>query len=357
MVQSSAEPAAARTGIEGQMRTTVAATLLALLAPGCGMLPAGETATPSAIPSPRVELVGDAAVFDPVPTTGYGFMLPGAGVVAADASHAWAVGFGDERGDQEVFHLTWTAGTTDWQVADGRVGRSIGLAFDPPGAIPSSVLAPDDGGEWVMYFAASPEGGDDGTDIWRATAPGPGGPWTADPEPVLARTAVPTEDGGQPTQLDFPAVVRTDDGHRMLFGWSPSRATTLIRSATSPDGVTWTVADEPAIDLGLCGGFDTRSVAMPRLAAHPNGGWVALYGGFSADAEAGMSIGLARSTDGLAWGCGSSGPVLERADIPGSELIHSYALLAGEGDAPMRLLVESLVDDQSALWLAELRLD
>ncbi len=276
--------------------------------------------------------------------------------MTGDQTHAWVVGFGEERGDQEVMRLVSADGGLSWEVADRRVSRSMGLAFDPPGAIPSSVLAPEeDGGEWVMYFAASPEGGDDGSDIWRATAPAPEGPWTPDPDPVLARNDLPTEDGGTPTQVDFPAVVRTDAGYSMLFGWSPSRATTLIRSATSSDGLTWMVADAPAIDLGLCGDFDARSVAMPRLAAHPDGGWIALYAGFGDEPDASMAVGLARSTDGVAWSCAAAEPILEVGDIPGSERIHSYALLAGDGDTP-RLLVESLVGNQSELWLAELSL-
>lgn len=339
------------------MRTPWAVLFLAALLAACDAPrtgPTDPTATPIVVAAPRVELIGDGPVFDPQAATGYAFMLPGAGLVAGGTAHAWVVGFGEERGDQEVMRLASRDGEAGWDVADRRVGRSIGLAFDPPGPIPSSVLAPEDGGDWTMYFAASAEGGDDGSDIWRATAPAAEGPWTPDPDPVVARAEVPTEDGGTPTQVDFPAVVRTDDGYRMLFGWSPSRATTVIRSATSADGVTWTVADAPAIDLGLCGGFDTRSVAMPRLAADPDGGWMALYGGFGDEADASMAVGLARSTDGVAWTCASTEPVLDVADIPGSERVHSYVLLAGEGTAP-RLLVESLVANRSELWLAELR--
>jgi hypothetical protein len=337
------------------MRTPLAVLLVAGLLTACDAPHTGPTATPTVAAAPVVEVMGDAPAFDPAAATGYAFMLPGAGLVVGGAAHAWVVGFGEERGDQEVMRLVSADVGSSWEVADRRVGRSMGLAFDPPGAIPSSVLAPEDGGEWVMYFAASLEGGDDGSDIWRATAPGPEGPWTPDPEPVLARVDLPTEDGGTPTQIDFPAVVRTDDGYRMLFGWSPSRATTLIRSATSADGVSWTVADAPAIDVGLCGGFDTRSVAMPRVAAHPDGGWIALYGGFGDETDASMAVGLARSTDGAAWTCAATAPILEVGDIPGSERIHSYALLAEAGEAP-RLLIESLAGNRSDLWLAELSL-
>ena len=338
------------------MRTPrVAAVLLTMSVAGCAVLPAGETIAPSATPVPSVQLVGDRPAFEPREATGYPFMLTGAGRSTADGTHAWVVGFGEQRGDQELIHLASGNGT-DWQVADGRVEEEIGLELRPPGRIPSTVLSPAAGGAWVMYFSGSPPGGVDGADSWRATAPGPEGPWTADPEPVLARASVLAADGGEPTQLDFPAVVRTDEGYLMLFGWSPSGATTLIRSATSLDGVTWTVSESPAIDRGLCGGFDARSVAMPRMAPHPDGGWLALYMGFGADTEESQALGLARSPDGTSWSCGSSVPILEMGDIPGSTRVHSFALLSADG-GPQRMLVESLVPDGSELWLAELRLD
>jgi hypothetical protein len=92
---------------------------------------------------------------------------------------------------------------------------------------------------------------------------------------------------------------------------------------------------------------------MPRLAPHPDGGWLALYFGFGADTEESQSVGLARSTDGFSWACASNEPILETEDIPGSTRVHSFALLTAES-APQRLLVESLVPDGSELWLAEL---
>ena len=338
------------------MRTRSAAAYLllsSLLLSACAMVAPGRMPTPENSTAPEAAVIGDAPVFDPADAIGYGFVLPGAGILDSDAAHAWVIGFGAERGNQEVVHLTSSSGGAHWQVGSRRVEEEIGLELLPPGPIPSTVLPPDAGDEWLMYFSGSPAGGVDGADIWRATAPGPDGPWTADREPVLARADVPTEDGTDPTQLDFPTVVRTDDGYLMLFGWSPNRATTLIRSATSGDGTSWTVSGEAAIDLGLCGGFDTRSVAMPRVAADGDGGWTALYGGFGDEVDASMAIGLAQSTDGLAWTCASAEPILEVRHIPGSERLHSYALLAAD-DALPRLLVESLVGERSELWLAEL---
>lgn len=324
---------------------------LAACTPQPTSVPASSTAP--AEPSQRAAIVGDAPAVAIGAVDGHGYLLPAAGIVAAGESHVWVVGFGAEQGDEEVVRLASADGGTTWEVANRRVGRSIGLAFDPPGVIPGSVLAPqEDGGEWTMYFAATREGGEGGG-IWRATAPGPDGPWTADADPVLAPADVPTEAGGDPVQVDYPAVVRTDDGFRMLFGWSPTRATTLVRAASSDDGVTWTVDEATAIDVGTCGGFDERSVVMPRIAPDGEGGWLAVYGGFSADVDASMAIGLARSTDGVAWSCAAPGPILEVAGLPGSELLHSYALLAIEGAAP-RLLVESLRGEASELWLVEL---
>lgn len=338
------------------MRTPMAAALLGLVLAACGAAPPVESGSPLTAVA-VVEVIGDAPAFDPDAETGYAFMLPGAGLVTGEAAHAWVIGFGEQPGDQEVLHLTSSADGMAWEIAERRVEAEIGIELSPPGPIPSTVLAPhDEGGEWVMFLSGSLDDGVNGSDIWRATAPGPEGPWTADPQPVLARADVPTEDGTDPVQLDFPAVVRTDGGYLMLFGWSPTRATTLIRSATSADGISWTVGDAPAIDLGLCGGFDTRSVAMPRVAAHPDGGWLALYGGFGEDTDESMALGIARSTDGVTWTCASADPVLEYADIPGSARIHSYTLLASDGAAP-RLLVESLVADHAQLWMAELHTD
>ena len=336
------------------MRTPAATVLLGLLLAACAAPPSPGIGSPANVVV--VDVIGEAPAFEPDAATGYGFMLPGAGVVVGGSAHAWVVGFGDQPGDQELLHLTASADGSAWEVAARRVENEISIEFSPPGPVPSTVLAPtEEGGEWEMYFSASLEDGVNGSDIWRATASSPAGPWTPYPEPVLARGDVPNEDGTDPIQLDFPAVVRTDDGYLMLFGWSPSRATTLIRSATSADGVSWTVGEAPAIGPGLCGGFDTRSVAMPRLAAHPDGGWRALYGGFGDDAEESMALGLAHSTDGATWTCASTEPVLEAEDIPESTRLHSYALLTAVAGAP-RLLVESLVDDRSELWLAELGL-
>jgi hypothetical protein len=326
-----------------------------LLLAACTTPPSVESESPPPVAAAKV--IGDEPAFDPDAETGYAFMLPGAAVTMDGAAHAWVVGFGDQPGDQEVLYLTSLADGMAWEVTGRRVEDGLGIDFSPPGPIPSSVLAPnDDSGEWEMYFSGSLEDGVNGSDIWRATAPSADGPWTTHPEPVLARPNVPTEGGTDPIQLDFPAVVRTDDGYLMLFGWSPTRATTLIRSATSADGVSWTVAGAPAVDLGLCGGFDSRSVAMPRLAADPAGGWLALYGGFGEDAEESMALGIARSADGTSWTCASAEPVLEVADLPDSTRLHSYALITGS-TAASRLLVESLVDDRSELWLAELALD
>jgi hypothetical protein len=339
------------------MRARLAALLAGatcLIVSSCASEAPTPTPSPSAAVTRVVELLGDAPAFDPAEAIDYGFVLPGAVAVAADAVHAWVVGFGEARGDQELIHLTSTTGGRDWQVADRRVEEAIGLELLPPGPIPGAVVPAADGGRWVMYFSASPRGGVEGADIWRATASEPGGPWTTDSEPVLARADVPTQDGSVPTQLDFASVMATEQGFLMLFGWSPSRATTLVRSATSSDGLTWTVRAEPAIEPGLCGGFDTRSVAMPRLTPDGEGGWLAVYGGFGEDEDASMALGLAHSTDGISWACASDGPILEFGSIPGSERLHSYAVLSLEGDPP-RLLVESLAGGRSELWLGELR--
>jgi hypothetical protein len=79
-----------------------------------------------------------------------------------------------------------------------------------------------------------------GTDpiVWRATAPSPDGPWTAHPGPVLE----PDGEGWDGAITDHPSVLQTGDGY--LMGYGGASTTTPNRNrigmATSSDGVAWT---------------------------------------------------------------------------------------------------------------------
>ena len=113
----------------------------------------------------------------------YGAILSAAYFVADGLRHAYVVGFGDARGDQEVFHATSSDGLT-WEIDEALPFEELGLELSPPGPIPGSVIQADDG-TWVMYLWGVPAPQSEGAVIYRATASSPAGPWVADPEPVL----------------------------------------------------------------------------------------------------------------------------------------------------------------------------
>ena len=302
--------------------------------------------TPSPVPELGIDLVSDGPVLvgsDLEAGDHYNATLPAAYSVADGVHHAYVVGFGDAPGDQQVFHLT-SADGLGWTLDGNDPFADLGLEASPPGPIPGSVIQVD--GEWVMYLWAVPVPQIEGAQIYRATAPGPGGPWTADPEPVLA-VGDPGEvdDGG----LDFPAVVETDDGFVMLYGANggdhPNEARILL--ARSDDGVTWEKAGR-VLEPEVCGGQSTDFIAIPRLFSF-DGGYLALT---LLDSD----IAAVRSLDAVEWTCAADGPAFLAGQIQGSDRVHTVAA-AQVGDG-INVIIEALMTAPdgvvgSELWLAE----
>jgi hypothetical protein len=308
------------------------------------------SAAPSlpATPGLEVRLVGSDPVLEATVLEGKSAALPGAFVIVDGTYHAFLVGFGAERGDQRPYHATSPDGVT-WTVADADPLAELGLELFPPGTIPTSVLVEADGG-WTMYLWGVTDPSGFRSSIWRATATDPAGPWVAGPDPVLRGDP----EGWDSLGVDFPSVVRTDDGYLMAFVGADlaDRNTAHIGVATSPDGIAWTKHDGPVISPGLCGDFDDRSVTQPRLFRTAEG-YILLYSGNGLTRND-AAIGVATSTDGVAWTCAGSAPLLDRPDVPASEGIHTIAV-ATIDDQP-RLLIESLIGGAggSELWLADL---
>ena len=95
-----------------------------------------------------------------------------------------------------------------------------------------------------------------------------------------------------------------------------------------------------------CGKLGARYAAGPRLI--PTGGGYLLL--FDQDRETAM----ATSTDGHAWTCVGPDPLLVAEDVPGGQGIHTIA--AADVDGEVSVLIESLIDGGSEIWLGELQL-
>jgi hypothetical protein len=281
---------------------------------------------------------------------GYSFVLPGAAVEHDGMIHAFLVWFTEEPGTQVVTHASSPDGRA-WTVDPGPLFTDLGLALERPGPIPADVLVEPDG-TWVMYGWGTPASAPRTFIGWRATAPGPTGPW------VAQRNLLPSAAGGwDDNGVILTSAVRTADGYELYYEGSSRQvpSTSRLGLARSADGIGWTRLSPPGsesgggpvFEPGRCAGMDRRTVTMPNVTLVPDGRLM-LYTGF----ERGEAVvGAANSTDGLVWRCAGTEPVIRADDIPGSQGIHTVELF--ERSSGPTLLVESLGDGASDVWLAE----
>jgi hypothetical protein len=274
------------------------------------------------------------------------WLLPGALTFVDGTYHLWGVAFAQETEENHGFYATSSDGLV-WTVASEDPLATLGLDLSYPGALPGSVLHEPDG-TWEMYAWGTPVPMLRGSVLYRATAPAPAGPWTAAPDPILTGTM----GAWDASFLDFPSVIATEEGWLMLYsgGTFTSPDTSAIGLATSPDGLSWTKLPDPVIEPGLCGEFDTRSVAMPRL-RFGNEGLLALFVALDERTTVPAVVGAATSVDGRSWTCATPVPALTGEDIPDSHGIHSFAV-AAEAAGP-EVIVESLGERFSSLWLGD----
>lgn len=193
------------------------------------------------------------------------------------------------------------------------------------GAIyPTSAHILDDG-TWAVWFSTVPTTfSTRGRSIGRATAPGPNGPWTVDPEPVLG----PGGEGSWfETGVMHASVVQNGEEWRMYFdGYikdTDADADRSIGMATSTDGIAWELYDDPSTSgiyegsdpvfipgpPGTWDEFRVRSPSVIRLDDH----YVMTYLSSFRWSRPGLltDFGYATSTDGLNWVRSDQGPMLD----------------------------------------------
>lgn len=190
--------------------------------------------------------------------------------------------------------------------------------------VTSAVVAPD--GTWMLYYYTLAGGSFMGRQtIGRATAPGPRGPWRADPEPVLTPGPAGAWDSDQ---VSSPHVVRTDAGYALYYD-GLSGATSRIGMATSTDGIHWTKYNDPATtepryaagDPVLAeqpNAWDSARVIDPNV-VRADDGWVMVYQSTPGPTKFGAGVaqlGYATSRDGVHWTRSAANPVLSSTDHP-----------------------------------------
>jgi hypothetical protein len=323
---------------------------------------ATSTPSPTIALGPAVKLTLDTSgpiVRSDDGPTGHQYVLPAAAARAADGGYVlFIVWFGPDPGDQIVTVARSDDGRS-WRTGKEAILTDLGMALANPQAIPTSAVQLDDG-SWQLYGWAAHATNSRAFTSWRASAPKPEGPWTLDSEEILGLGPASAWDS---QTAAVAGVHRTMDGYALWYeGQGPG---TSIRGdvgyATSPDGLAWTKFDDPTTSdaafatsdpvmrHGFCGPGSENAVFQPEVQVAPTG-FLAVVGAFGGTRET-MDLFGATSADGTTWLCGSETPLLRAEDIPGSEGIHTIATMP-LGDGRVELILESLGDSKSDLWLA-----
>lgn len=306
-------------------------------------IPPTATVAPTATESPPYPLF---PVFSQEPVVRHGpegrwdgrFMDPGAVVFADGQYHMFHNGFPSWPAEVGVIHSVSDDGLHWERVQEDWVLNQEGVDYAGLTLLASSALVEDDG-TWVIYFYTwDSKSTNASAKIGRATAPGPDGPWQADPAPVL----LPGPDGAwDDNAVISPSVVKTDDRYMMFYvGSRNSPRSKQIGLATSTDGVHWAKVDDAATDDPLyaesdpvltpakeSGHFDSVFLAHVNV-VRSDDGWVMEYRG---GAGASDRLGLARSEDGIHWQRYQGNPAFGPDAFNGGNAIWFAELLYQDG--------------------------
>jgi predicted GH43/DUF377 family glycosyl hydrolase len=247
------------------------------------------------------------------------FINPGAVIDHEGTRHMFPNVFTRWPGTVQVPHLASSDGAT-WELAEPNpVMTSDDVPITPEGHDVASGFVTDDG-TWVLVFQTVSS---EPAVIGQATAPGPDGPWTVLPDPVVTSEGTTAdEDGG----LTWPSVVRTHDGWAMYFTAADRmHHGGTIAMATSPDGLTWTRRAEPVLTPDG-GEFELTALDRPRVVRTDDGGYLMVYSGQDLN-----NRGIATSMDGITWTRNTDNPVLTKAHLPVLGDLWDAALVLRDG--------------------------
>lgn len=313
-----------------RLRRWAGLAALAVLTAACsgGGGQATESAAPSRSAAGTPSASGATFAFDgptPVVTTALlhssqAFVNPGAVIRDGARLHMYANAFTSWPGHVDVYHLTSTDGATWTPAQVDPVFTSDDVPYAMPGADVSTGFIDGDG-TWVLILesvnASQPWA------IGEATAPGPDGPWTVQPDPVITAGAAGSWDAGG---LSWPSVVPTGDGWAMYFTGKDAVGTAgtgAIGLATSSDGKTWTKREQPVLTASAT--WELRGLDRPRVAVTDRG-FAMVYSGRQL-----TDRGLAWSSDGVTWTRDGDQPVITQDDFPVAGKCWDAALLFAAG--------------------------
>jgi predicted GH43/DUF377 family glycosyl hydrolase len=282
-------------------------------------------AAPSASPSLAFTFGAEPVVTRQLTGIDERYINPEAVIEHDGTFHMFANLFTAWPGPVSVVHLRSADGVA-WELAEAEpVLTRDDVPFAITGIDVSSGLVEDDG-RWVLIFETV-----ENSKPWvvgRATGAGPDGPWTVDPEPILAPGAAGEWDAGG---INWPSITATDDGFAIYYtGLDRPRGSGAIGLATSTDGATWTKHGAPILSAEPS--WERGKLDRPRVARTSRGYAMVYSGGQLTDR------GLAWSDDGITWRRDGEAPVIDQDDFPVDGRAWDAALL--ERDGQLRYYLE-----------------
>lgn len=318
--------------LRGITTIVVAASLVAACASPSASPPVATSAAPA---SPTASVTAPSA--EPIPPTVQfswpdgqrpavsreltgiteAYINPGAVIDDGERLHMFANVFTNWPGEVQMPHLVSEDGATWSLAAPDPVLTSDDVPYARPGADASTGFIDDDG-TWVLVLEAV--NGASPWEIGLATAPGPDGPWTVEPEPVLSGTKGTYDAGG----LEWPSVVPTEAGFAMYYAtFERDRRSRAIARATSTDGRVWVKDSAPVLVPEAR--WEGQGLDRPRVVVVPDG-YVMVYAGATLDHR-----GVAFSRDGLTWARDGETAALTPSDFPVDGRAWDAALIHRDG--------------------------
>ena len=298
--------------------------------------PAATTVAPAEPDEPVVLLAEEAVVR---PFSDAKFTNPGAVIFDGDTYHMYRNSFSQYPGETTVTLLTSPDGLA-WEEAEADPVFGTEFVDGAEGTVFMFSGYVADDGTWVGYYYTY-DGELNQSVIGRATAPGPSGPWVADPIPALEPGSPGTWDD---RRLAEPSVIAHDGRLFMYYtGFNSAENVGRIGLATSDDGITWTKHDDPTTTGPTFGesdpvlfpyrSWEQGSIGGPQVLATGEG-LVMLY---DLTDLSDFGIGVAVSNDGVAWQSMSAEPLIALADTPSSRRFYQHELIESL-DGPVLLL-------------------
>ncbi len=242
----------------------------------------------------------------PMPGPDGGAMLPH--VMSFDGVlHMWFTQSEDWlKAPAVILHAVSTDDGETWEVDPEPALVGDGNGFDAF-AVGEPVVVATDSGLVMYYNGRGVPGPGPGPHIGRAVSESPSGPWSPDPDPVLTVGAPGDWDSGFVTPN---AALVEESGTKLIYSGGTDYVAleaTHLGLAESADGVEFAKHAEPVMsgEAGWDGHFNWEAAVFPY-----NGGLGAFYTG-DPKTLTGEAIGFAWSPDGMTWTKAEDNPLLE----------------------------------------------